>query len=98
MSSASFDSASSQYLSKINMPISARSIYAIAFLDAGNSWLKWEQIHPIRDLNVGAGIGFRVVVPGIGTIGFDFAYPLTEPPNMIEKSWHTHFQIGSTFR
>ena len=45
----------------------------------------------------GVGAGFRLVVPGIGTIGFDFGYPLDERSDQ-DKGWKPHFQVGTTFR
>jgi outer membrane translocation and assembly module TamA len=46
----------------------------------------------------GAGFGFRLIVPGIGTIGFDFAKPLDDPPYGGGRGWKPHFQIGTTIR
>jgi outer membrane protein assembly factor BamA len=68
------------------------------FFDAGNSWLNLEDIKPISDLYRGWGIGFRIAVPGIGTIGFDFAKPLDDPPDGDDRNWRPHFQIGTTIR
>jgi outer membrane protein insertion porin family len=83
---------------ELQFPIAERSIYGLLFFDAGNSWLHRDDIKLVSDLYRGWGIGFRVVVPGIGTIGFDFARPLDDPPNGDDKSWKPHFQIGTTFR
>lgn len=83
---------------EIQLPVVPRQIYALMFLDAGNSWLHLNDIKPITGLFKGAGFGFRILVPGIGTIGFDFAYPLDDPPDGDIKAWKTHFQIGTTFR
>ncbi|RME19184.1 MAG: hypothetical protein D6800_14600, partial [Candidatus Zixiibacteriota bacterium] len=60
-------------------------------------WLHFKDINLPRDLYAGYGVGFRVVVPGIGTIGFDFAYPLNRVAGQTRK-WRTHFQIGTIFR
>ncbi|HUV31128.1 MAG TPA: outer membrane protein assembly factor BamA [Acidobacteriota bacterium] len=83
---------------ELQFPIAERSVYALLFFDAGNSWLQRRDIRPFTDLFAGAGFGFRLVVPGIGTIGFDFGYPLNPPPNGEEQAWKPHFQIGTTFR
>jgi len=86
---------------ELQFPIAERSVYGLLFFDAGNSWLHKKDIKPFGSstfLYKGAGIGFRILVPGIGTIGFDFAYPLDKPPNGDKQGWKPHFQIGTTFR
>lgn len=82
---------------ELQIPIVRGSIYLLGFLDAGNSWLNRKDIRPFKGLYSGAGFGFRVAVPGIGTIGFDFGYPLDVYRDEGQK-WHPHFQIGTTFR
>jgi len=82
---------------ELQIPIVSQSIYLLGFLDAGNSWLQRKDIRPFKGLYSGAGFGFRVAVPGIGTIGFDFGYPLDVYRDEGQK-WHPHFQIGTTFR
>jgi len=72
-------------------------LYALLFFDAGNAWLRWKDIQPVTGLYKGVGFGFRVVVPGMGTIGFDFGYPLDKHRDQ-KQSWKPHFQIGTTFR
>jgi outer membrane protein insertion porin family len=65
------------------------------FADAGNSWLAGYQISPFNkdELKKSFGAGFRVIIPGIGILGFDFAYGI----NQNDPGWKPHFQIGSTF-
>lgn len=82
---------------ELQVPIVSQSIYGIVFFDAGNSWLHWEDIHPFTKLYSAGGVGFRVAVPGIGTIGFDFAKPFDNIRGQ-ENGWRTHFQIGTTFK
>ncbi len=82
---------------ELQFPITEGSIYALAFFDAGNSWLYRGDINLANDLYRSAGVGFRVVVPAIGTIGFDFAYPFDVLEGQ-DKGWKPHFQIGTTFR
>jgi len=83
---------------EIQLPIVQNQIYGLLFLDAGNSWLHLNDVKPITGLYKGAGVGFRIVVPGIGTIGFDFAKPLDDPPDGSNRDWKPHFQIGTTIR
>lgn len=91
---------------EISFPIAKNSFYFLTFFDAGNSWAKFEDIKPINGLFPGAGVGFRLAVPGIGTIGFDFAKPFKRRPfydfqgNLTsdDLGWRSHFQVGSIFR
>jgi len=59
--------------------------------------LNRSDIKPFKGLYKGVGFGFRIVVPGIGTIGFDFAKPLDKYRGEL-GGWKPHFQIGTTFR
>ena len=81
---------------ELQYPLLPQQLYAIAFWDAGNSWLRHDDIQPFK-LYSGVGLGFRLMVPGIGTIGFDFAKPLQNFDGR-GYDWHAHFQIGTTFR
>ena len=81
---------------EIQIPIIQNQLYSLIFFDAGKSWLNREDINPFSDLYKGAGFGFRIQVPGMGTMGFDFGYPLDYFRDE-GKSWHVHFQIGTTF-
>ncbi len=82
---------------ELQLPVVKRSIYGIIFFDAGNSWLHFNDIKPIMQAYTSAGVGFRIAVPGIGTIGFDFAKPFNNIRRQ-DNGWRTHFQIGTTFK
>jgi outer membrane protein insertion porin family len=82
---------------ELQFPIMRQQLYAIAFLDGGNAWLRHRDIDIIDDFYWGTGVGFRLVIPGIGTLGFDFGYPL-ENYRGNGQSIKPHFQIGTTFR
>jgi len=81
---------------ELQVPIIENQLYSLLFFDVGNSWLHRKDIN-IFHVYRGVGFGFRLVVPGIGTIGFDFGYPLDKRSGQ-DKSWHPHFQVGTTFR
>ncbi|HOD66172.1 MAG TPA: outer membrane protein assembly factor BamA [candidate division Zixibacteria bacterium] len=82
---------------EVQIPIAARQLYGLLFFDAGNSWLYRRDIDLLNDLYKSVGFGFRIIVPGIGTLGFDFGYPLDDVEGE-PRSWKPHFQIGTTFR
>ncbi|PWB76410.1 outer membrane protein assembly factor BamA [candidate division GN15 bacterium] len=82
---------------ELQIPLASQQLYGLLFFDAGNSWLYRRTITGFGSLYKGVGVGFRIVVPGIGTIGFDFGYPLNKKLGQTQKI-HPHFQIGTTFR
>jgi outer membrane protein insertion porin family len=81
---------------EMQIPIIEGQLYGLLFYDVGNSWLHRSDIK-LSSLYKGVGLGFRLVVPMVGTIGFDFGYPLDERDGQT-KGWHPHFQVGTTFR
>ena len=78
-------------------PITERQVVGLVFADAGNAWRRIPDANPF-DLRRSVGVGFRVITPMLGMIGFDFAYGFDrrdvdeQPPGMI-----THFQFGPRF-
>ncbi|MBU1320329.1 MAG: outer membrane protein assembly factor BamA [candidate division Zixibacteria bacterium] len=83
------------YNAELQFPLVAQQVYLLLLADAGNSWLEPKDLRPFdsRSLYGSYGFGFRLVVPGIGIIGFDFARGISGAQN----EWKPHFQIGTTF-
>jgi outer membrane protein insertion porin family len=81
---------------ELQIPLIKNQLYGLLFFDIGNSWLNRSDIK-LNDLYKGVGLGFRLVVPGIGTLGFDFGYPLDDRRGQ-KRGWKPHFQIGTTIR
>jgi len=73
------------------------SIYALTFLEAGNSWNEFSEYRPFN-LKRSAGAGIRVFMPAFGLLGVDFGYGFDNIPgsNLI-SGWQTHFIIGQQF-
>lgn len=84
------------YNFELQFPLMKQQMYVIGFFDAGSSWLGKKDIRPFSHLYKGAGFGFRLVVAGIGVIGFDFAYAYDKSLGE-EEGWRTHFQVGPGF-
>ena len=83
---------------ELQFPIMKNQLYALAFFDAGGSWMHFPKANRVEDkLYRSYGFGFRLMVPGMGTLGFDFGKPLVEYPGQ-PMGWRSHFQIGTTFR
>jgi outer membrane protein insertion porin family len=73
------------------------SIYALTFLEGGNSWNEFDQYRPFS-LKRAAGTGIRVFMPAFGLLGVDFGYGFDTIPGTNQISgWQTHFIIGQQF-
>ncbi len=73
------------------------SIYALTFLEGGNSWDGFQDYNPFS-LKRSAGAGIRVFMPAFGLLGIDFGYGFDAIPGTNEISgWQTHFIIGQQF-
>ena len=84
----------SVYSMELQFPIAPPQIYGLLFADAGRGYASSRGWKPFGDLWRSAGLGARMVVPGIGTIGFDFGYGFDDD---LVGGWRPHFQIGRGF-
>ncbi|MFH1699835.1 MAG: outer membrane protein assembly factor BamA [Candidatus Zixiibacteriota bacterium] len=84
------------YNFELQFPLVDQQIYVLGFADAGAAWESKRDIKLFSGLARGAGIGFRLVVPGVGVIGFDFGYAFDEVYGE-SKGWKPHFQVGQGF-
>jgi outer membrane protein insertion porin family len=84
------------YNLELQVPILKGQMYGLVFADAGNAWRGKSEIRPLTDLYTGAGFGFRLVVPGVGVIGFDYGYGF-DTIHGEKPGWKPHFQIGQEF-
>ncbi len=76
-------------------------LHAVLFFDAGNTWDLGHEVRPF-DLNMSAGIGFRLEIPLLGNIGFDYGYGFDriEYNNLTgtfvkRPRWKGHFLLGN---
>ena len=75
----------------------ASTVYALGFLEAGNSYDGFKNFNPF-ELKRSAGLGLRIFMPAFGMLGIDFAHGFDPLPGGSEKSgWQTHFIIGQQF-
>lgn len=79
---------------EIRVPIIDQQFYLGVFGDMGNSFNKPKEID-IMDLKRGAGFGFRLMLPMVGLLGFDFAWGLDDvnPPLFYEYSGGNGFKL-----
>lgn len=78
-------------------PLVAQQVSGLLFVDAGNSWEKINQFNPAQ-LRRSMGVGFRVMIPMMGMLGFDFGYGFDRKEVDGQRpGWITHFQFGPRF-
>ena len=78
-------------------PITERQVVGLVFADAGNAWAGIRGFNPI-DVRRSVGVGFRVLTPMLGMIGFDFGYGFDRRKVDGRKpGLSTHFQFGPRF-
>ncbi|MGC6431759.1 MAG: BamA/OMP85 family outer membrane protein [Jejuia sp.] len=76
---------------------SSAKIYALGFLEGGNSFNSFRNFDPFN-LKRSAGLGIRIFMPAFGLLGIDFGHGFDPIPGQVGKSgWQTHFIIGQQF-
>lgn len=72
------------------------TIYALAFLEAGNCWENIADFNPF-EVKRSAGIGIRVWLPMIGMLGVDWAWGFDPVNGKKQGGSNFHFVIGQQF-
>jgi len=74
------------------------SIYALGFLEAGNTANDINSFEPFK-LKRSAGFGVRIFMPAFGLLGIDFGHGFDDTPGNpgVKSGWQTHFIIGQQF-
>ncbi len=89
----------SKYTLELRYPLSlnpSSTIYAMAFLEGGNSWLSWADFNPFSIYRT-AGFGIRVFLPMFGLLGLDWGYGFDEVPGIPSANGSQfHFSINSS--
>lgn len=85
---------------ELRYPISlaqSATIYALAFMEAGNSWYELKDFEPFN-LYRSAGVGLRVLLPMFGLLGLDWGYGFDNVPGRSGASGSKlHFVLGQEF-
>ena len=76
----------------------AASIYALGFLEGGNTADSFTSFEPFK-LKRSAGVGVRIFMPAFGLLGIDFGHGFDDIPSQpgVKSGWQTHFIIGQQF-
>ena len=88
-----------KYTFELRYPLSlnpSATIYALAFLEAGNSWLNFKTFDPFS-VKRAAGVGVRVFLPMFGVLGLDYGYGFDEIPGLPDANkGQFHFSINQS--
>ncbi len=74
-------------------------IFALAFMEAGNSWADVRDFQPFK-LNRSVGVGVRIFLPMFGLLGVDYGWGFDPIPGVDESKRQKgvfHFMIGQQF-
>jgi outer membrane protein insertion porin family len=77
---------------ELSIPL-AQSMFALVFFDSGNTWNSFRGANPL-DMKKGLGVGIRIDLPMLGTIGFDYGYGFDKPGG---AGWEPHLTLGAGF-
>jgi len=89
-----------KFTSELRFPITLKpsaTIYALAFLEAGNTSMTFQDYTPF-DFHRSAGVGVRIYLPMFGLMGIDWGYGFDEIPGSTDAAGSQfHFVIGQQF-
>ncbi len=88
-----------KYTFEVRYPLSlnpSATIFVASFLEAGNSWLKFDDFNPFNVYR-SAGFGVRVFLPMFGILGLDWGYGFDKVPGLPDASGgQFHFSINQS--
>ncbi len=89
-----------KYTMELRYPVvmqPSSQIYVLAFAEAGNGFASWKYFAPFN-VKRSAGVGVRVYLPIVGTLGVDWGYGFDAPNNSTTRSGSNfHFVMGQQF-
>lgn len=73
------------------------TVYVLAFAEAGDSWLNFNEFKPYQ-LKKSAGLGVRIFLPMFGLLGLDYGWRFDDVPGRPDMApGQFHFSIGQNF-
>lgn len=88
-----------KFTMELRYPVSlnpSATIYFMGFLEAGNSWLTFDDFKPFQVYKSG-GFGVRVFLPMFGLLGLDWAYGFDDVPGLPNANGgQFHFSINQS--
>ncbi len=89
-----------KYTMEVRYPVvlqPSSQIYVLGFVEAGNGFSTWKYFAPFN-VKRSAGVGVRVYLPIVGTLGVDWGYGFDAPSNSTQRSGSNfHFVMGQQF-
>lgn len=88
-----------KYTMELRYPVimqPASQIFVLTFLEGGNCWSSINQFNPF-DIKRSVGLGVRVNLNIVGTLGLDWGYGLDRIEGRDMKRGQLHFVMGHTF-
>jgi len=82
----------STFTHEVLFPFS-QQVYGLVFFDAGNTWNSFGEAD-LFNLRKSVGVGIRVEMPMLGTLGFDYGYGFDK---IGGPAWEPHFTFGTFF-
>ena len=78
---------------QVTFPIAAPTVYGLFFFEGGNTWNSFQDA-TLFDLRKSAGLGIRIELPMLGTVGLDYGYGMDRATG---GSWEPHVTFGGAF-
>lgn len=71
----------------------APTVYGLLFFDNGNTWNSFREAD-FFDMKKGLGLGVRIELPALGTVGLDYGYGFDKTGG---AGWEPHISLGGMF-
>ena len=78
---------------ELSFPVAPPTVYGLFFYDAGNTWNSFQEAD-LFNLKRGAGLGIRIELPMLGTVGIDYGYGFDR---FGGAAWEPHITFGGMF-
>jgi outer membrane protein insertion porin family len=78
---------------QVLFPISDPTIWGLFFAEGGNTWNSFQDA-TLFDLRKSVGLGIRIELPMLGTVGLDYGYGIDRVGG---AAWEPHITFGGTF-
>lgn len=78
---------------QVTYPIAPPTVYGLFFFEGGNTWNSFQDA-TLFDLRKSAGLGIRIELPMLGTVGLDYGYGIDRATG---GSWEPHVTFGGAF-
>ncbi len=78
---------------EVSFPIAPPTVYGLMFAEGGNTWNSFQE-STLFELRKGVGVGVRIELPMLGTVGLDYGYGIDR---IGGAAWEPHITFGGMF-